>query len=292
MAILIDQNTRILVQGITGKSGAMQTEVMIANGANIVAGVTPGKGGQTVAGVPVFNTVREAVEKTQPNAAICFVPPLYAKGSAQEAIDAGIPFLVLTTENIPAKDVLDILTYAKLKGVRVLGPGTAGLLSPGKSKLGAHPARMYTPGTVGVVSKSGALSYEVGKTLTDAGIGQSTVVGLGGGPVWGTTTRDIVKLFNEDPETDIIVLLGEIGGNMEQQAAEYLATTPHKPVIALIVGRTAPKGKSFGHAGAIIEDGSGGCEEKIQALKDAGAIIAYSTKDIIDAITSIRAGKN
>jgi succinyl-CoA synthetase alpha subunit len=287
MAILIDQNTRVLVQGITGKSGVLQTETMLQYGTHVVSGVTPGKGGQAVAGVPVFDTVREAVEKTQPNAAICFVPPLYARDSALEAIDAGIPLLVLTTEHIPAHDILSILTYAKIRGVRVVGPGTAGIISPGKCKLGAHPARMFTPGRVGILSRSGALSYEVGKTLTDAHIGQSTVVGLGGGPVWGTTTRDVVQLFNEDPETEIIVILGEIGGGMEQQAAAYLSGKAHKPSIALLVGRTAPKGKSFGHAGAIIDKG-GSCAEKIAALQAAGVHIAYSPSDIVRLIDTLR----
>lgn len=287
MAILIDRNTRVLVQGITGKSGVLQTETMLQYGTHVVSGVTPGKGGQAAAGVPVFDTVREAVEKTQPNAAICFVPPLHARDSALEAIDAGIPLLVLTTENIPAHDMLSILTYAKIRGVRVVGPGTAGIISPGKCKLGAHPARMFTPGRVGILSRSGALSYEVGKTLTDAHIGQSTVVGLGGGPVWGTTTRDVVQLFNEDPETDIIVILGEIGGSMEQQAAAYLSGAAHKPAIALLVGRTAPKGKSFGHAGAIIDEG-GSCVEKIAALQAAGVHIAYSPSDIVRLIGTLR----
>ncbi len=289
MSILIGKATRILVQGITGKSGSLQAKVMLEYGANIVAGVTPGKGGQEVYGIPVFDTVREAVAHSPIDAAICFVPPAFAMESCFEVIDGGIPFVVLTTENIPEHDVLRILTYAKSKGVRVLGPGTAGLISPGESKLGAHPARMYTKGRVGVVSKSGALSYEVGKALTDAGIGQSTVVAIGGGPVWGLTTRDAVEMFSADPDTDIIVLLGEIGGDLEQQAAAYIKENVQKPVIALIVGRAAPKGKSLGHAGAIIDGGGGSVEEKLGALRNAGAIIATSPREVCAIIQKIQA---
>ncbi len=289
MSILIDEGTRILVQGITGKSGSLQAKVMREYGANIVAGVTPGKGGQEVYGIPVFDTVREAMALSPIDAAICFVPPAYAMESCFEVIDGGIPFVVLTTENIPEHDVLRILIHAKCKGTRILGPGTAGLISPGKSKLGAHPARMYTKGRVGMVSKSGALSYEVGKALTDAGIGQSTVVAIGGGPVWGFTTRDAVELFNADPGTDIIVLLGEIGGDLEQQAAAYIKEKVRKPVIALIVGRAAPKGKSLGHAGAIIDGGGGSVEEKLDALRDAGAVIASSPREICEYIRKTKA---
>ncbi|MDL2319031.1 succinate--CoA ligase subunit alpha [Eubacteriales bacterium OttesenSCG-928-A19] len=291
MSILIGRDTRILVQGITGKSGSLQAEVMLQYGAKIVCGVTPGKGGQTVHGVPVFDTVREAVEHTPVDAAISFVPPAAAMDSCFEVIDGGIPLLVLTTENIPEHDVQRILSYAALKGTRILGPGTAGLISPGESKLGAHPARMYTKGRVGVVSKSGALSYEVGKALTDAGIGQSTVAAIGGGPVWGTTTKDIVALFQADPETNIIVLLGEIGGDLEQQAAAYIAAHVDKPVIALIVGRAAPQGKSLGHAGAIIDGGGGGAAEKLAALRAAGVRVAASPSEIVAMIQAIQSAE-
>lgn len=286
MAILIDRNTRILVQGITGQSGALQAKTMLDYGSNVVAGVTPGKGGQSVHGVPVFDTVREAAERMPIDVAISFVPPAFALDSSMEVIGAGIPLLVLTTENIPDHDVQRILAHAKAKETRVLGPGTAGLISPGACKVGAHPARMYSPGRVGVVSKSGALSYEVGKALTGAGIGQSTVVGLGGGPVWGTTTRDVVEMFNDDPDTDVIVLLGEIGGDLEQQAASYIQAHVKKPVVALIVGRNAPKGKSLGHAGAIIGSG-GGADEKIAALSAAGVHVASSPSQICAVIQAL-----
>ena len=282
MAILINETTRILVQGITGKSGSLQTKVMLECGSKIVAGVTPGKGGQEVHGVPVFDSVSEALEHTPIDAAISFVPPAAVKESCFEIIDGGIPFLVVTTEGIPDSDVRAVFRYAQRKGTRILGPGTAGVISPGKSKLGAHPARMYAPGRVGIVSKSGALSYEVGKTLTDAGVGQSTVVAIGGGPLWGTETKDAVALFNADPETDVIVLLGEIGGDLEQQAAAYIQKNVKKPVIALIVGQYAPQGKSLGHAGAIIDGGGGGAAEKIRCLKEAGVHIASNPKQVLE----------
>lgn len=284
MAILINENTRIMVQGITGKSGSLQTKVMLECGSKIVAGVTPGKGGQEVHGVPVFDTAREAAEHTSINAAISFVPPAFAMESCYEVIDAGIPLLVLTTEGIPDRDVRAIFAYADSKGTRIVGPGTAGIISPGKSKLGSHPAKMYTPGRVGIVSKSGALSYEVGKTLTEAGVGQSTVVAIGGGPLWGTVTRDAVEMFENDPETDVIVLLGEIGGDLEQQAAAFIAGRVKKPVVALIVGRYAPQGKSLGHAGAIIGDGGGGADEKIKRLEEAGVHIASNPKHALELV--------
>ena len=287
MAVLVDRNTRVIVQGITGKSGILQTRTLLDYGTSVVAGVTPGKGGTLVEGVPVFETVSDAMKTSAPNAAISFVPPMFARDAAMEAMEAGIRLLVLTMEGIPKQDVLDILSYARGRGVRVLGPGTAGIISPGKCKLGAHPSRMFTEGRVGVVSKSGALSYEVGKTLTDAGIGQSTVVALGGGPIWGTTQRDVVELFNGDPETDIIVLLGEIGGGTEIAAAEYIAGHVKKPVVALIVGRSAPEGKSLGHAGAIIRGNRGTASSKMEALERAGALLATSPAQVVEIIRKL-----
>jgi len=243
MSILIDKNTKVLVLGITGKSGRLQTEIMKEYGTNIVAGVTPGKGGSEVAGVPVYDFVEEAVNKHDINAAISFVPPPFSKDSCIEVIENNIKFLVLTTEQIPEHDVVEIIKYAEEKGTRILGPGSAGLISPGKCKLGVHPPQLYTQGQVGVVSKSGALSYEVSKTLTENGIGQSTVVAIGGGPFWGLTQIDIIKLFQEDNETKVIVLLGEIGGTMEENVAKFIKEKVNKTVIALIVGKSAPKGK-------------------------------------------------
>ncbi|MDD2452741.1 MAG: succinate--CoA ligase subunit alpha [Synergistales bacterium] len=287
MAVLVDRNTRVIVQGITGKSGILQTKSLIDYGTAVVAGVTPGKAGTAVEGVPVFNSVADAMKETDPNAAISFVPPMFAKDAAMEAMEAGIKLLVLTMEGIPKHDVLDILSYASGRGVCVLGPGTAGVISPGKCKLGAHPARMFREGRVGVVSKSGALSYEVGKTLTDAGIGQSTVVALGGGPIWGTTQRDVVELFNADPETEIIVLLGEIGGSTEIAAAEYIAESVRKPVVSLIVGRSAPEGKSLGHAGAIIRGNKGTAASKMEALEKAGALLATTPAQVVELIRKL-----
>jgi len=287
MSILIDKNTKVLVLGITGKSGRLQTEIMKKYGTNIVAGVTPGKGGLEVEGAPVYDFIEEAIDNHDINAAISFVPPAYCKDSCLEAIENNIKFLVLTTEGIPEHDVVEILKFAENKSTKILGPGSAGLISPGKCKLGVHPPQLYAKGHVGVVSKSGALSYEVGKTMTENGIGQSTVVAIGGGPFWGLTQLDIIKLFQEDDETKIIVLLGEIGGTMEEETAKFIKKEVDKPVISLIVGSSAPKGKSLGHAGAIIEGDLGTAKSKINALREAGVYIAKNHIDIIKRINKI-----
>ncbi|MDR1730685.1 MAG: succinate--CoA ligase subunit alpha [Synergistaceae bacterium] len=290
MSILVNEATRVLVQGITGRSGSLQTKSLLDFGTRVVAGVTPGKGGQEVCGVPVFDFVDDAVRAAGGvDAAISFVPPLNARDAAIEAMDCGIRLLVLTMEGIPKRDVLEILSCARFRGARVLGPGTAGLIAPGKCKLGAHPTRMFIPGGVGIVSKSGALSYEIGKTLTEAGIGQSTVVALGGGPIWGMTQKDALALFNEDEETKAIVLLGEIGGNTEIDAAEYIARTPvKKPVVSLIVGRSAPEGKSLGHAGAIIRGGKGTARSKAEALERAGVKMAATPAEVVARLRELR----
>ncbi|MGI6129832.1 MAG: succinate--CoA ligase subunit alpha [bacterium] len=288
MAILIDENTKVLVQGITGRSGALQTKVMKEYGTQIVAGVTPGKGGNTVEGIPVYDFVAEAAAEHQIDAAISFVPPRFAKDACLEIIQAGVKLLVVTAEGIPDHDVITILAYAKANGCRVLGPGTAGVISPGKCKLGAHPPRMYTQGNVGLVSKSGALSYEIGKMLTEAGIGQSTVLAIGGGPIWGLTQKEAIGLFEQDPQTEIIVLVGEIGGTMEEEAAAFIAGHVTKPVVSMIVGRAAPEGKSLGHAGAIIQGNRGTAQAKIEALTSAGAHIARTPEQIVDLIKQIR----
>ena len=287
MSILIDRNTKVLVLGITGKSGKLQTEIMKKYGTNIVAGVTPGKGGLEVEEVPVYDFVQEATDQHNIDAAISFVPPPYIKDSCFEAIENNIKLLVISTEGIPEHDVVEILRFAANKGTRILGPGSAGLISPGKSKLGAHPPRLYTEGHVGVVSKSGALSYEVGKTLTENGIGQSTVVALGGGPFWGLTQSNILELFQKDDETDIIILLGEIGGTMEEEAAKLIKEKVDKPVISLIVGKSAPQGKSLGHAGAIIEGNLGTAESKINTLREAGVLIANNHMEIVKLVKRI-----
>ncbi len=284
MSILINKNTKVLVLGITGKSGRLQTEIMKRYGTNIVAGVTPGKGGKEVEGIPVYDFVKEAVNNHDINAAISFVPPPYAKDSCIEVIGNGIKFLILTTEQIPEHDVVEIIKYAENKGARILGPGSAGLISPGKCKLGVHPPRMYREGHIGIVSKSGALSYEVGKTLTEYGMGQSTVVAIGGGPFWGLTQINIIKLFQEDKGTKIIILLGEIGGMMEEEAAKFIKKNVSKPIISFIVGSSAPKGKSLGHAGAIIEGNLGTVASKVHALKEAGVYIANNPEDIVELV--------
>ena len=280
MAILIDRHTRVLVQGITGSVGLFQTRVMMEYGTRVVAGVTPGKGGQTAAGVPVYDLAAEAVSNHEVDAAICFVPAPFAKDAALEILDSGIRFLVLTTEVIPEQDVLTILNRAMILGAKVLGPDTPDMISPGRSKLGVHPNAMFCEGPVGVVSKSGSLSYEVGRVLTADNIGQSSVVGIGGGPLWGLTQEEILAMFEQDPETRAIVLLGEVGGTLEHDAARFIADHVSKPVIALIVGRTAPEGAQMGNAGAIIEGREGTAASKIQALREAGALIAANSLEI------------
>ncbi len=291
MAILVGKDTQVLVQGITGKSGALQTKVMKEYGTKVVAGVTPGKGGMVVEGVPVYDLISEARKEHRIDAAISFVPAAAAKDAAFEIIDNGVKFFVLTMEGIPDRDVMEIVAYARLNGATMLGPGTAGLISPGKCKLGAHPPKMYVEGHVGLISKSGALSYEVGKTLTEAGLGQSTVLAIGGGPVWGLTQREGVALFQDDPETEVIVVLGEIGGTMEEEVAELVKAKVTKPVVAMIVGRAAPEGKSLGHAGAIIEGSKGTADAKIEALRAAGALIARTPLEIAEIVKGLRGGK-
>jgi len=280
MAILVDKNTRVLVQGITGNVGSFQTRIMRAYGTNIVAGVTPGKGGAEIDGIPVYDLVEEAAREHDFDAAISFVPARFAKDAAIEVINSGVRLLVLTTEGIPDQDVLYVIHYGRIKGTAILGPDTPGLISPGKCKVGVHPHFLFMEGRVGVLSKSGSLSYEVGRVLTQNGIGQSTVVGIGGGPIWGLSQESVLKKFEDDPETEVIVLLGEVGGTMEHDAAAFIEKHVTKPVIALIVGRTAPKGAKMGHAGAIIEGEEGTAESKIRTMKNAGAMIARTSIEI------------
>ena len=284
MSILIDKNTRVMVQGITGKSGSLQAKAMLDAGTNIVAGVTPGKGGQEVYGIPVYNYVAEAKRAHDFDAVICFVPPRVAKDSCFEAIDAGIRLLVLTTEEIALHDVVEIIAYAKAHGTTLVGPGCAGVIAPGVCKVGAHPVRFFQKGHVGIVSKSGALSYEIGKTLTDRGIGQSGVVAIGGGPMWGFTQKDAIALYQQDPDTQVIVLLGEIGGGSEEAAAAYIRDHVTKPVVSLIVGRNAPTGKSLGHAGAIVSGNVGTAATKIAALQSAGVHIVTSPTQLAEQV--------
>jgi len=288
MTILIDKNTRVIIQGITGKVGSFQAKIMKDYGTNIVAGVTPGKGGMDVHGIPVYDFIEEACEINRPNAAFCFVPARYVHEAAFEVIKSRIELLIITSEGVPDKDMLDILHYAKFNGIRVIGPDTPGIISPGVCKLGVHPDKMFIKGHVGVLSKSGALSYEICKNLTENNIGQSTVVGIGGGPIWGSTQKEILELFFNDSETKVVVLLGEVGGSMEIEAAEYIRANPAKPVISLIVGRNAPEGAQMGHAGAIIEGKEGTAKFKIEALSKAGVLIAENPLEVVQHIHNLR----
>ena len=287
MAILIDQNTQVVIQGITGTVGSFQTKIMQDYGTKIVAGITPGKGGTSIFGIPIYDFVSEACAEHKIDAAFGFVPAKYAKDAALEVIDAGIGLQVITSEGIPDRDMLTIINYAHNRSSVVVGPDTAGVISPGKCKLGVHPHKFFKEGFVGVLSKSGALSYEVGKELTENGIGQSTVVGIGGGPYWGLSQIEVLKRFNDDLETKVIVMLGEVGGRMEIDAANYIQKNITKPVISLIVGRYAPEGAQMGHAGAIVEGKVGTALSKIEALKAAGVKIAYRPSDIVKIIDEL-----
>ncbi|MDL1969494.1 MAG: succinate--CoA ligase subunit alpha [Candidatus Desulfofervidaceae bacterium] len=276
MAILINENTRILVQGITGKEGAFHTKQMLAYGTKVVAGVTPGKGGQTVEGVPVFNTVEEAVKETEANASVIFVPAAFASDAIYEAVAAGIKLVVCITEGIPTLDMMKVKRYLEEHpDVVVIGPNCPGLICPPfKCKMGIMPGHIHTPGPIGVISRSGTLTYEVDYQLTLAGLGQTTCIGIGGDPVPGTNFIDLLKHFNEDEETKGVVMVGEIGGTAEEEAAEWIKAHFKKPVVAFIAGRTAPPGKRMGHAGAIISGGQGTAESKMAALREAGIFVA------------------
>lgn len=274
MAIFIDENTRVMVQGITGNQGSFHTRQMLAYGTKIVAGVSPGKGGQKVEGVPVFNTAEEAYRETRPDASILFVPAAFAKDGVLEALHAGMKVVVVITEGIPLHDAMEFLSYARQKGAVVVGPNTFGLISSGKSKIGIMPNQFYVKGPVGVVARSGTLSYEIVANLKEAGYGTSTVVGLGGDRVVGLSFIDVLKELEKDPETELIVMVGEIGGTAEEEAAEFIKEKVTKPVIAYLAGKSAPPGKRMGHAGAIIERGKGTFQGKVEALVAAGVRVA------------------
>ena len=282
MSILIDQNTRLLVQGITGREGTFHTERMLDYGTKVVGGVTPGKGGQTVCGVPVFDTVREAVETTGANATILFVPAAHTKSGAMEAIRAGIPLVVTIAEHVPTQDMLDVYHAAKYKGVRVIGPNSFGVICPGKCKVGFMEHKMFSPGSVAILSRSATNCYETVFNMTNAGVGQSVCVGVGGDMIPGSTFVDLLPMLEADPETGTIVLIGEIGGDEEEKAAAFIKANVKKPVIACIVGKNAPKGRSMGHAGAIVSaDGTGSAQNKEAVMRDAGVTIADTTADIV-----------
>ncbi|MDW7730554.1 MAG: succinate--CoA ligase subunit alpha [Bacillota bacterium] len=274
MSIFINKQTRVLVQGITGKQGSFHTAQMLEYGTNIVAGVSPGKGGQSVEGLPVYDTVFAAMEKEPVDASILFIPAPFAKDAAYEALSAGVKIIVLIPEHIPLHDAIDIMAYARKQDAVVVGPNTFGLVSSGSSKIGIMPNRYFVPGPVGIVSRSGTLCYEIVGHLTEHDIGTTTVVGLGGDRVVGLNFIDVLSRFEEDPETKAVILVGEIGGSSEEEAAAYISTSMKKPVIAYLAGRSAPPGKRMGHAGAIIERGRGTFESKVKALNAAGVEVA------------------
>jgi succinyl-CoA synthetase alpha subunit len=288
MSILVDRNTRLLVQGITGREGTFHTEQMVAYGTNVVAGVTPGKGGQWLTfdstKVPIFDTVKESVEATGANVSVIFVPARFAVDAIYEAADAGLPLLVCLTEHIPVLDMISVRAYLDTKNTRLIGPNCPGLITPGQAKVGIIPGSIVSPGNVGVVSRSGTLTYEVVYALSSHGMGQSTCVGIGGDPINGTNFIDVLRLFEDDPETEQVIMIGEIGGNAEEQAAAFINDQMTKRVTAFIAGRTAPPGRRMGHAGAIVEGKAGTAEGKIAALQEAGVQVADNPDRIVELI--------
>jgi succinyl-CoA synthetase alpha subunit len=280
VSILVDAETKLVVQGITGRDGSFHARQMKAYGTQVVAGVTPGKGGENVDDIPVYDTVAEAVEATGANASVIYVPAAFAVDAIYEAADAGASLVVCITEGLPALQMVRLKEYMRLHGSRLVGPNSPGVISPGKSKVGIMPGQIHRSGSIGVVSRSGTLTYEVVQSLTSAGLGQSTCLGIGGDPVIGTTFLDALALFEQDPETNAVVLIGEIGGTDEEEAAEYIARSMTKPAVAFIAGQTAPPGKRMGHAGAIIAGGKGTAQEKIAAFKQAGIPVAAIPSEI------------
>jgi succinyl-CoA synthetase alpha subunit len=287
VSIFIDRDTRLLVQGITGRDGSFHTRQMIEYGTNVVGGVTPGKGGQKFdAKVPIFNTVEQAVKETGANAAVIYVPPTFAADAMMEAADAGIAFIVCITEGVPVLDMTRVYPFVKEKGARLLGPNCPGLISPGKSKVGIIPGRICTPGPIGLVSRSGTLTYEVVFQMTRANMGQTTCVGIGGDPINGTNFIDCLAAFEADPETEAVVMIGEIGGTDEQEAASFVKEKMTKPVIGFIAGQTAPPGRRMGHAGAIISGSAGTAAEKMEAFEANGIGVAKRPIDVVQLLKS------
>ncbi|MGQ9458861.1 MAG: succinate--CoA ligase subunit alpha [Anaerolineae bacterium] len=288
MSILVDRNTRLVVQGITGREGRFHTAEMVKYGTNIVAGVTPGKGGEWCDGIPVFDTVREAVEATGANTSIIYVPARFAVEAILEAADAGIGLIVCITEGIPVLDMVQVKAYLRERGTRLIGPNCPGVITPGEAKVGIMPGHIHLPGHVGVVSRSGTLTYEVVHALTDRDLGQSTAVGIGGDPIVGTDFVEVLSLFEADPQTDQVVLIGEIGGTDEERAAAFIRSRMTKPVVAFVAGQTAPPGKRMGHAGAIISGGTGTAAEKIRAFQEAGVPVARHPTEVADLLAKMR----
>jgi succinyl-CoA synthetase alpha subunit len=286
LSIFVDRETRVLVQGITGRDGGFHTRHMLDYGTRVVAGVTPGKGGTEVHGVPVFDNVEAAVRATGADASVIYVPPLWAADAICEAADAGIRFIVAITEGIPVQDVMRALPFVRERGARLLGPNCPGLIVPGQCKIGILPGNIVTPGPVGLVSRSGTLTYEVVYQLTQAGIGQSTCVGIGGDPLIGTRFVDVLRAFEADPATEAVVLLGEIGGSDEETAAAFVRESMRKPVVSFIAGRTAPPGRRMGHAGAIVAGTSGTAADKVKALEAAGVAVAETPSGVVAALTA------
>lgn len=285
MSIFIDNSTRLLVQGITGRDGSFHTKQMIEYGTAVVGGVTPGKGGQRFDGsVPIFNTVAQAVRETGANASVIYVPPLFAADAMMEAADAGVPFIVCITEGVPVLDMTRVYPFIREKEARLLGPNCPGLISPGRSKVGIIPGRICAPGPIGLVSRSGTLTYEVVYQLTRAGLGQTTCVGIGGDPINGTSFLDCLAAFEADSETTAVVMIGEIGGTDEQDAAKFVKNRMSKPVVGFIAGQTAPPGRRMGHAGAIISGSAGTAAEKIQAFEENGIAVARRPIDVVDLL--------
>ena len=288
MSILINKQSRLIVQGITGRDGGFHASKMKAYGTNVVGGTSPGKGGELADGIPVFNTVRDAVKETAADTSVIFVPAPFAKDAMMEAADAGIKLIVCITEGVPTLDVVEAYSYIRRKGARLIGPNCPGLISPGKSMVGIMPTMIFKEGSTGVISRSGTLTYEVVYNLTDKGMGQSTAVGVGGDPVVGLYYRELLEMFENDPETDSIALIGEIGGDAEERAAEYIRDHVTKPVAAFIAGQQAPPGKQMGHAGAIISSGSGTAAEKIAAFEAVGVPVAEEPSQIPDLLRRSR----
>jgi succinyl-CoA synthetase alpha subunit len=286
MSVLVDRNTRLMVQGFTGKEGTFHAQQAIAYGTNVVGGVVPGKGGSKHLDLPVFDTVAQAVRKTGANATVIFVPPPFAADAVMEAADAGLPLVVCITEGIPTLDMVRVWNFLKDKPTRLIGPNCPGIISPGKCKIGIMPGAIHKEGNVGVISRSGTLTYEAVGQLTSLGIGQSTCIGIGGDPIIGTNFVDALALFNADPETHAIVMIGEIGGNAEETAAAYVKAHVKKPVIGFVAGQTAPPGRRMGHAGAIIAGGSGKASDKIKAMEEAGITVCSSPAEIGEKVQS------